>query len=265
MAKLAADGGIVEERIVGEELRSPSVQLRVLPGGTVELLSTHDQLLGGPSGQSYLGCVFPADPAYARLITEPAMAIGERLADKGVLGRFAVDFVVVRDAAGGWTPYAIEVNLRKGGTTHPFLTLQFLTDGRYDPVDRALPHRPRRREAPGGHRPPRVRRAPGLSVGDLFDVVGPARPALRPVPAGRHRLPHDQRLTEHGRVGMTAVGDTRRTRWSCSNTRATCSSRRRGAGGIAGPPPMSGPRPRGQARPVKCGVRFSWNAANPSR
>ena len=28
---------------------------------------------------------------------------------------------------------AIEINLRKGGTTHPFLTLQFLTDGTYDP------------------------------------------------------------------------------------------------------------------------------------
>jgi hypothetical protein len=28
--------------------------------------------------------------------------------------------------------YAIEINLRKGGTTHPFLTLQFLTDGTYD-------------------------------------------------------------------------------------------------------------------------------------
>ena len=25
----------------------------------------------------------------------------------------------------GGTPYAIELNLRKGGTTHPFLTLQF--------------------------------------------------------------------------------------------------------------------------------------------
>ena len=28
---------------------------------------------------------------------------------------------------------AIEINLRKGGTTHPFRTLQFLTGGRYDP------------------------------------------------------------------------------------------------------------------------------------
>ena len=62
VAKFEHDGGIVEERIVGQDLRSPSVQLRVRPDGSVELLSTHDQLLGGASGQSYLGCLFPADP-----------------------------------------------------------------------------------------------------------------------------------------------------------------------------------------------------------
>jgi hypothetical protein len=28
--------------------------------------------------------------------------------------------------------YAIEINLRKGGTTHPYLMLQFLTEGDYD-------------------------------------------------------------------------------------------------------------------------------------
>ena len=98
VAKLESDGGIVEERIVGEELVSPSVQLRIRPDGVVELLSTHDQLLGGASGQRYLGCTFPADQAYSRLISGPAMAIGERLSTEGVLGRFAVDFVVVRDA-----------------------------------------------------------------------------------------------------------------------------------------------------------------------
>ena len=131
-AKLEQNGGVVEERIVGVELLSPSVQLRVLPDRSVELLSTHDQLLGGKSGQSYLGCIFPADPAYSRLISAPAMTIGERLASEGALGRFAVDFVVKRDTAGRWSAYAIELNLRKGGTTHPFLTLQFLTDGSYD-------------------------------------------------------------------------------------------------------------------------------------
>ena len=32
----------------------------------------------------------------------------------------------------GWQHYAIEINLRKGGTTHTFQMLQFLTQGRYD-------------------------------------------------------------------------------------------------------------------------------------
>ena len=61
-----------------------------------------------------------------------------------MIGRFAIDFVSVRDAAGSWSSYAIELNLRKGGTTHPFLTLQFLTDGRYDWRERTLPDRRRR-------------------------------------------------------------------------------------------------------------------------
>ena len=42
---------------------------------------------------------------------------------------------MVRSDGGAWEPYAIEVNLRKGGTTNPFLTLQYLTDGIYDPED----------------------------------------------------------------------------------------------------------------------------------
>src|SRR5437899_2011029 len=133
MKKLQERKGVVEERIIGEEFRSPSVQLRITPLGKVELLSTHDQLLGGPSGLSYLGCLFPADTAYAGLITQEAAKVGRRLAIDGVIGRFALDLVDVRVKSGTWEPYAIEINLRKGGTTHPFLTLQFLTDGTYDP------------------------------------------------------------------------------------------------------------------------------------
>jgi len=125
-------GAIVEEMIAGDELRSPSVQMRISPLGKVEILSTHDQMLGGPSGQSYLGAIFPADPAYSRLITREAARIGERFVREGVVGRFALDFLTVKNEAGAWEPYAIEVNLRKGGTTHPFLTLQYLTDGAYD-------------------------------------------------------------------------------------------------------------------------------------
>ena len=159
-------------------MRSPSVQLRVTPLGEVELLSTHDQLLGGPSGQSYLGCRFPADFAYARAISAEARKIGVRLAEEGVLGRFAVDFVVVR-TGGTWTPYAIELNLRKGGTTHPFLTFHSSTDGTYD-AETALFTAPSGREkhlVASDHFESDLLR--GLTPDNLFDV------------AVRHRLHFD--------------------------------------------------------------------------
>ena len=129
---LGKEGGVIEAMVSGETVRSPSVQLRITPLGDVELLSTHDQILGGESGQVFLGSRFPADPAYARQISESAARVGQILATRGVIGRFALDYVVVQRPDGSWEEYAIEINLRKGGTTHPFLTLQFLTDGSYD-------------------------------------------------------------------------------------------------------------------------------------
>jgi hypothetical protein len=206
--KLIRRGGVVEERIRGRELRSPSVQLRVTPLGEVELLSTHDQVLGGPSGQSYLGCRFPADPAYARAITREAAKIGARLAKEGVLGRFALDFVVVRGDDGGWEPYAIELNLRKGGTTHPFLTLQFLTDGAYDPEEAVFRTPTGRLKffVASDHVESPLYRA--FTPEDLFDIVV------------RHGLHFDQTrqtgvvfymmsaLGECGRMGLIAVGDS---------------------------------------------------------
>jgi hypothetical protein len=207
LAKLEERAGIAEELISGAELRSPSVQLRITPLGDIELLSTHDQVLGGPTGQSYLGCKFPADPAYAQTITKDALRVGEILAKKGVLGRFALDFVVVR-RGDTWTSYAIEVNLRKGGTTHPFLTLQFLTDGRYDPDTglfmTAAGHE-KHLVATDHLQDPSLR---GLRVDDLFDLV--ARSGIhfdqaRQTGVVFHMI---SCLTELGRVGMTAVGDS---------------------------------------------------------
>jgi hypothetical protein len=64
-------------------------------------------------------------------IASLAECIAKRMVAHGVLGRFSVDFLSVFENA-KWTHYAIEINLRKGGTTHPFLMLQFLTDGIYD-------------------------------------------------------------------------------------------------------------------------------------
>jgi PGM1 C-terminal domain len=133
LRKLAAQGGVVEERITGRELRSPSVQLEITPTGEVTLLSTHDQILHRRSGQQFAGCRFPADPAYARIISTLAQRVAEHLADTGVIGRLAIDFLVIRGPDDEWQPFALEVNLRMGGTTHPYQTLVRLTGGSYDP------------------------------------------------------------------------------------------------------------------------------------
>jgi len=208
IAKFHERGGIVEERISGTDFRSPSVQLRVTPLGRVELLSTHDQILGGPTGQSYLGCRFPANTEYAPLITREAAKVGAWLAKQGVLGRLALDFVVVRNSRGQWEPYAIEINLRKGGTTHPFLTLQFLTDGAYDADTGIFTTALGQQKcfvASDHEESPAYK---NLTPDDLFDV------------AARHGVHYDHAhqtgvvfhmmsaLQEAGRFGLTAVANS---------------------------------------------------------
>jgi PGM1 C-terminal domain len=123
-------GGIVEAFVEGDWKESPSVQCRIDPDGVCRVASTHDQLLGGESGQVFLGAYFPARPDYAIHIGRMGKKVAETLQQRGVLGRFAVDFISVKEKE-TWQHYAIEINLRKGGTTHPMLTLQFLTDGEY--------------------------------------------------------------------------------------------------------------------------------------
>lgn len=132
--KFARMGGVVEEFIEGKEKVSPSSQLRIGPRGEVLPISTHDQILGGPSNQVFLGCTFPAHDAYRLRIQEEAVKIGHALAAHGVVSRFAVDFLLWRDdPRETWNLCALEINLRMGGTTHPYLALQFLTSGSLDP------------------------------------------------------------------------------------------------------------------------------------
>jgi hypothetical protein len=203
---MASEGGIIEEMIAGEDLPSPSVQLRITPLGKVEVLSTHDQILGGNSGQVFIGSRFPANPEYSVQISTSARRVGEILKQRGVIGRFAIDFMMTPLLGGIWADHAIELNLRKGGTTHPFLTLQFLTDGTYDEFTGRF-------IAPSGQEKFYVAsdhvRADGLSrltPQDLLDI------------ALMHNLHFDQArqvgsvfhmlsaLPTHGYVGVTSVG-----------------------------------------------------------
>ncbi|MEL6439366.1 MAG: peptide ligase PGM1-related protein [Cyanobacteria bacterium J06621_8] len=126
-------GAIVEAFVEGEIKRSPSVQGYIRPSGEVEIISTHDQILGGADGQVYEGCYFPADADYRYQLQELGLKVGEVLAAKGAIERYGVDFIAVQDPVSKkWDIQAIEINLRKGGTTHPFMTLRLLTNGSFD-------------------------------------------------------------------------------------------------------------------------------------
>jgi hypothetical protein len=125
-------GFVAESRIVGDQFSSPSTQVEIRPDGKLVVLSTHDQVLSD-DGQIYLGCRFPADPAYAPVLGTYAFAAARELVKHGALGRVGIDFVVARADGAAWSTYAIEINLRKTGTTHPYSVLRNLAPGLYDP------------------------------------------------------------------------------------------------------------------------------------
>ncbi len=192
-------GGVVEERIVGRQLRSPSVQME-LRDGQARIVSTHDQIL---DGDGYIGCRFPAEPAYAGAITAAARRVGALLAEAGAIGRAAIDFVVARDAAGDWCAHAIELNLRKGGTTHPLAALELLSGGAYDPESatfRAACGSLRHYVATDHLESPRLK---ALGHSGLLSMA--PRLALDGCGVVFHML---SSLDELGRVGMTAIGRT---------------------------------------------------------
>jgi len=198
--------GVVESWVEGDIKRSPSAQCRVNGVGVPQVISSHDQVLGGTTGQVFLGCHFPAADEYRMDIMRSADQVAQVLAAKGVIGRFAVDYVSVKTPA-GWDHFAIEVNLRKGGTTHPFLTLKFLTDGHLDPEDGlfyAPSGKPKYYFASDTIQEDRYR---GLRCEDLMDIA---------VYHGLHFHGPTERgvvfhligaLSEFGKLGMVAIGD----------------------------------------------------------
>jgi hypothetical protein len=203
-------GGIVEEFLEGDVKASPSVQLRVDPHKTVAAISTHDQILGGSSGQVFLGCTFPTNDEYRMTIQAAAMKIGAVLADKGVVGRFGVDFLVTRSAGGrDWRVFALEINLRMGGTTHPYLALQFITGGQIDPST-GLFHSPRGQSkfyrATDNLKSAAYR---GLLPEDLIEILTVNRLHYsfnRESGVLFHLI---GALSEFGKLGMSAIGNSR--------------------------------------------------------
>ena len=206
LAALDDQGGIVEERIQGTSFRSPSVQLRLSPAGQVDIMSTHDQVLGGPHGHTYFGCHFPADPEYAQRIAAEALKVGRRLAREGAIGRAGVDFVAVKQGA-EWQPYALEINLRCGGTTHPLFALTALTDGVYEPLsaEYRTRHGDLKHYAATDNLHSLAYRT--LTPDDLLDIVDERSLGWDPETETGVVLHMVSALAVAGRIGLTAIGD----------------------------------------------------------
>ncbi len=207
LEKFERMSGVVEEFIEGNQVMSPSVQCRIDPLGSCHILSTHDQVLSGESGQVYQGASFPAKQNYAPDIAGMARPVAKELQKKGVIGRFGVDFLSVKNGH-HWDHYAIEINLRKGGTTHPYLMLEFLTDGHYE-ADEGIYYtasgQPRFYYSTDNLQREQYK---GLTPHDLIDI------------AAHHNLMYNGAtqqgvmfhligaLSEYGKLGLTCIGDS---------------------------------------------------------
>ncbi len=207
--KLSEMGGVVEEFIEASEVRSPSVQMRIHPDGTHAVISSHDQVLGGPNKQAYVGCRFPASDDYRVAIQAEARKIADALAAKGVVSRVAVDFLAWREPGEPWRIAAIEINLRMGGTTHPFQALEFLTCGSLD-ADSGVFHAPDGRPkfyfSTDALTSPSYR---GLLPEDFLEILTQHGLSFRPVTQTGVLFHMIGALSQFGKVGVTCVGNTR--------------------------------------------------------
>jgi hypothetical protein len=127
--------GVIAEAYLDNSIASPSVQAVIDPTapevhGKVQIISTHEQIL---DGQVFEGCENPAAEKYRSSIADYTRRIGYKLMNEGVMGHFGVDYLVTEGPDSGDEEITgIEINLRQGGTTHPFSTMALLCGGGVD-------------------------------------------------------------------------------------------------------------------------------------
>lgn len=206
LEKLEREGGVVEAFVDAPGKTAPSCQLRISPSGGIDLLSTHDQLVEGQDGQVYAGCRFPAVAAYRMTIQQDAVRVAKVLQDRGAVARLAVDFLCTQGADGAWQRFAIETNLRMGGTTHPMMMLRMMTDGRYEP-DTGLYLTPRGEPqfymATDSMQAEQYR---GLLVEDLLDIAAVHGLHYQTWSESGVLFHFTGALSEFGKFGITSIG-----------------------------------------------------------
>jgi hypothetical protein len=150
----------------------------------------------------------PASEPYRRAIQESARAIGRVLARQGVVSRFGVDFFAGQTPGGTWETFALEINLRIGGTTHPFLALQFLTGGQLDAESGTFTSpagRPKFYRSTDNLQSPSYR---GLCPDDLIDLMTVNRLHYSHGTESGALFHMIGALSQYGKVGLTAIGSS---------------------------------------------------------
>ncbi|MGV9775942.1 peptide ligase PGM1-related protein [Streptosporangium sp. NPDC003464] len=204
--KIAERGAVIEEFVEGRPLRSPSALARITPGGAYDVVATHEQLLGGPNGDVYQGCAFPAHPDYRAQVGECAERIARVLAGRGVVGLFGMDFFAVKTDA-GYRALLCEVNLRIGGTTHPFGAALLTTGAAYDPGTGMLMHgdQPKCYVATDNCTAPCLR---GRTPGEVVKLVHDKGLGFDRETRTGNVLHLLGAVPEFGKLGFTSIGDS---------------------------------------------------------
>ncbi|AQZ66754.1 hypothetical protein BKM31_39675 [[Actinomadura] parvosata subsp. kistnae] len=207
LRKIRDRGAVVEEFIEHRPLYYPSALAQITPGGQARVLATHDQVLGGPNGHVYQGCTFPAAPEYRAEVGQSAARIADILAERGVIGLFGMDFFALK-ADAGYAALLCEINLRIGGTTHPFGAALLTTGATYDPATGHLMSgdQPKFYTATDNCASGCLRgRTPG-EVMRTADRLGIGFDAERSTGNVFHLL---GAIPEHGKLGFTSIGNSR--------------------------------------------------------
>jgi hypothetical protein len=123
-----------------------------------------------------------------------------------VIGCFGVDFFVVPEG-GREQVYLAEINLRVGGTTHPFGMASLVTDGRYDPASGHLLAGGRAKSylATDNLKSPSLVGRQPQEVIDQVARLGLAYGHRSRTGATMHLL---GALREYGKMGVTCIGDS---------------------------------------------------------
>ena len=161
-------------------------------------------------GKGRRGAKRPLPERFEQAIDRCAMKIGAVLARKGVMSRLAVDFLATRrEGSDEWVTHALEINLRMGGTTHPYLALQFITGGQID-AGTGLFFSPRGI--------PKYYRATDNLKSDSYRGLLP-EDLIEILTINRLHYSHSTEsgvlfhligaLSQHGKLGMTAIANSR--------------------------------------------------------